>query len=182
VDTAPYDFDRQDAEDTWKILEELVPDLEEAGPPQQINLLKPPIHEKLATYFLHVRRVHGPTEFLTNDLLFGIATRSEELESDIDEVPGIYILVSLVQQEVLKVGESRNLRKRITHGHLWYGNRNSESASGLFEFLKRRGYALPQYIRDQEITGLLFPMHLSDERDRRFIEHGLKKLLLPSMP
>ena len=75
MDPALYDFDRQQEEDTWRILTREVPALEEAAslqPIDPIHLFKPPIHENLATYFLLVRRVHGTAEFLTNDQLIAL--------------------------------------------------------------------------------------------------------------
>ena len=46
----------------------------------------------------------------------------EGLEKDIDEAPRMDVFVSLAEQQVLKVGESDNLRRRIARDHLRYGN------------------------------------------------------------
>lgn len=191
MDTILDELDREQKRETWRILAEAVPALEEATPPLQIELtslfnFSPPIHELLATHFLRLNRLGDTAGFMTDEQLTEIASEEmvsdrERLETDIDESPGIYIFVSLVEQQVLKVGQTDDFRKRIAKSHLRYGDQRSESE--LIFYCKSRwgGGDWPQCLKDQEITALLFPMHRSDEQDRCFLEHGLKALLKPSM-
>src|ERR1700735_2593167 len=112
-------FDEPD-EEAWHILVNLVPALEVTGLAQQVDmteLLRPPIHERLATVFVRLNREQRLARFLTDDQVFQIA--AEEMERDrakyemnIDEAPGIYVFVSLFDKQILKVGQAKNLRER----------------------------------------------------------------------
>jgi hypothetical protein len=180
-------LDEQD-EETWQILVKLVPALEVTGMAQHIDLtevLRPPIHERLATCFLRVNREQGLAKFLTDDQVFQIAAEEMEpvrarFETDIDEAPGIYVFVSLFEKQILKVGQAINLRERIAKGHLRYGNQQSDS--NLIDYCKSRWDTWPQWLREQEVTLLMFPLYKSIPEERCFLEFGLQKLLRPLMP
>ena len=192
MDPTLDELDRQKESETWRILAEEVPALEEATPPLQIELnslfnFSPPIHEILATHFLRLNRLPDTAGFMTDEQLTEIASEEmvrgrERLETDIDESPDIYIFVSLVDKQVLKVGQAENFRKRFAKSHLRYGDQRSKSEL-IFYCKSRWGEeAWPQCLKDEEFTALLFPMYRSDELDRRFLEDGLKALLSPLMP
>ena len=187
MDTISDEPDRQQ-EDTWQILAEAVPELKEAAPLQidLSSLFKPPINKTLATHFLQLNRLGDTASFMTCEQLTEIASQEmasgrEHLETDIDEEPGIYIFVSLVDQQVLKVGETENFRKRFATGHLRYGDQRSEYELIYYCMSTWGGEAWPQCLTDKEITALLFPMYPSDELCRRCLEGGLKALLRPLM-
>lgn len=174
-------IDKERETEAWQIICEHVLQLDNESVIEHVDLatlLTSPIHEKLAGWFLHYRRAKLKYQFVNPDQLFSLVDYTDGLEGDIDEVAGIYIFVRLVNQDVMKVGQAKNLRERITRGHLWYGNQNPES--NLIDYCKARG-CWPNYINYQEIAALLFSMHNTSEEERCFIEFGLHKLLLPEM-
>jgi len=182
------ELNQEQEKETWQLLTDLVPALAECddlSPTGVEQLLSPPIHEKLATYLLMSSRMRARSTFLTDEQLHDIA--SEEMkagrvhwETNIDEIPGIYVFVSLVERLVYKVGESANLRERITNGHLRYGNQQSDS--NLVDYCKSMNESWPQCIREKELTAVVFPVRGSCTEERQFLEFGLQKLVQPLMP
>jgi hypothetical protein len=174
-----YDEDME--AEAWEILVESIPQLNDEPLTAQVVFLDvgtPPIHKKLAVLFLRHRKAQNDYSFLKTDQLFGMTPAGYGSELDIDELPGIYIFLRLVNRDVLKVGQTGNLRTRIARGHMRYGNQPSES--NVIVYCKGR-WNWPHCVNDQEFTTLLFPMPTSCEEERCFIELGLSKLLLPVM-
>ena len=182
------EFDEAKEKDTWLVLSGCVGDLDLPNWSEQVSvsqLMTPPIASRLADLFLRLHCKHKTTSFLTDEQLSDIASEDmgrgrTKSENDIDETPGIYIFVSLVGKEVLKVGQAANMRERIAKGHLRYGN--EQSLSDLIVYCRSRWEAWPEPLLEQEITALLFPMRASSEKERCFIESGLQELLPCPMP
>ena len=176
------------AEDAWNLFAELVPALDARSHMANVEaeqLLASPISEKLATCLLLIGRRPQRSYCLTDKQLHEIAAEDmtpgrAHYEHDVDESPGIYVFISLVERQIYKVGQSANLRSRITSGHLRYGDNLSES--NLIDFCRFRNADWPQCIVDGEFTALVFPLHGSTDEERCFIEAGLQSLLNPLMP
>lgn len=168
-------------EEIWQIISRSILDLEDPVPNQinLRNLLTHPIHKKLATMFLLQQKADYNWQILDCDQLVSIANKVPEADYDIDQVPGVYLFVSHGSNNVLKIGQTGDLRERISKGHLMYGDQMI--GSKLIGFCKSQ-WDWPICLREQDISALMFPMRNSDEQERKFIEFGLQKLLSPHMP
>ena len=99
-------------------------------------------------------------------------------ENDIDSAPGVYVFVSLTNNQVLKVGQTGDMRQRIGQGHLRYGNQQSQS--DLIVYCQSKWGVWPQSLQVQEITALAFSIHRSTVADRNIVEIALQETSAPS--
>jgi len=172
---------------SWKILSDELWELNEVMPSQITipQIFTHPVYERIATLFLQHRKAIVDWQFLTTDQMVAIARRSKDAESDIDQVPGIYMFLSLWDEKVLKVGESKDMRNRIAFNHLRKATQNG------YSLLK--DYALSHWdvaneskwhelLHTHEVTTLLFRMHGSNRESRLLIERSLQLSLNPLMP
>jgi hypothetical protein len=173
--------------ETWRIIGQCVAHIDDPMPDQidLRKLLTPPIHEKLATGFLQRQKTDKTWRFLSTDQLIAIASKVETAEIDIDQAPGVYIFCSLVGGNVLKVGQSNDMRRRIALEHLRNGYMNTDSL--LIDFVKRNWTVRNEAdwhdcLNANEVTALIFPMCGSGEVDRSLIELSLEEMLHPEMP
>ena len=174
-----FSDDEQLETDLWSILGQ---SCDVNSPPASIEaekLFAPKLSERLASLMIQDARKRGRYSLLSPSHLHSIAcaTKSAGWDIDIDNVPGVYLFVSLVTAEVLKVGQSGEMQPRIAGGHLRYGTTDSD----LVAYCKSR-WNWPEAIEGQEITAVLFPMYGSTKPERLCLEAGLQKLLTPMMP
>ena len=175
-------FEDEHIEETWSVIQEMTDCLDAVSPLEIVvsEFLKPPIHENLAKCFLQQRKKDGCWQILTSQQLEDIASSMVDSEKDIRAVPGVYLFLSLATKQILKVGQSGNLRERICNGHLRYSYGTTQSSLADYYTTRERNW--PEALVEEEIVGLLFPMYNSDEQDRCFIEFGFEKMLIPEMP
>jgi hypothetical protein len=183
--TNPIDeLDREQAEATWEILYEEA-GLDGSSSTQAIatiDLFSPRLPEQVAQGFLQCGRSEKRSCFVTSEQLHAIVSEPMtpgrvRFETNLDEVAAIYVFVSVVQREVLKVGETDNLRDRIAKQHLRYGSAESELKGHCMRYIDR----WPECIEKEEITMLAFPMPGCCKKHRCLIESGLQALLCPLM-
>ena len=172
--------------EAWDLIEGEIPEVAAADwkPP---NRLLPPgdeLHQALAIKTLRERRSSGRYDFLTSEQLNAMAKDTLDTglnaEEDITQEAGVYIFVSLIPPETLKVGETEGLRRRVGREHMRYGHGHTDS--NLCAYFTNRGYDWPRRISDKEIVALAFPLPGSSELERKAIEKGLRSLLNPEMP
>lgn len=178
------DIDDQEQE-AWKLLAERIPELTNADWSEPSGVLPPGLQ---LNHVLAVRALRNcrPDKdvFLTSDQLYEMATQDlvtceMKGELDIPAVGGVYILLSLVGEQTIKVGESGDLRYRLGRQHLRYGQ--GQAFSDLKGFITSRQDDWPQVLRSDEIVCLAFPLPEAEERERRAIEEGLRTMLHPVM-
>lgn len=115
--------------------------------------------------------------FLSTEQLNDLARNPSGNKADIDEVPCVYIFLSLFDKLCLKVGQSNNARERLVDGHFNI-SRNTEK-SHLSNYYM---HDWPKSIDTDEVVGIIFPMRNSVEKDRLAVESGLTEFLNPLMP
>jgi hypothetical protein len=178
------ELDREQEELTWEILYEKAGLEGSISTPSiaAIDLFASRLPEEMAKHFLVCVRNEKRWDFVTSDQLNEIVSEPMmpgrvRLETNLDEVAAVYVFVSVVQREVLKVGEAEDLRVRIANGHLRYGSAESELRGHCLRYTEH----WPECIRVEEITMLAFPMRGCCKSHRCFIEAGLQALLHPRM-
>jgi hypothetical protein len=173
--------------EAWRIIGNCLPELhaEQIATQVEVNvLLEPPIYRKLAMWFLQRRKAEQTWQFLNTDQLVGIASKLIDSEIDIDSQPGVYLFCSIADDNVLKVGQSNDMRRRIACEHLQWGCMNTNSL--LIDHAKRNWSVANDAewhgsLRDHEVTALIFPMRNGEKWDRLLIEQSLVGTLNPVM-
>ena len=115
--------------------------------------------------------------FLSTEQLFNLAAKQTDAKLDIDEVSCVYVFLSLLEEQCIKVGQSNNVRERFVKGHFDI-SRNTEQ-SHLCNYYIRDW---PKSINEEEVVVIIFPMYGSEEKDRLAVESGLTGFLHPIMP
>ncbi|WLD13102.1 hypothetical protein [Planctellipticum variicoloris] len=179
--------DRTKEDATWRLLAESLLPLQrgsQRSQPSAIQLFQAPLSTNLAAWFIASCRDEGLAKFLSDERLYEIA--AEEMvsgrvswETNIDRSPGVYVFVSLVSQEILKIGETACFRDRIANAHLRYGSQQPQS--NLIGYLTSTGGSWPDCLLEQEVTLIMLPMPASEQKERWVIELGLQRLLCPVM-
>ena len=125
--------------DAWGVLVAICPEIESTGQNEldRSELFTPGAADRLGQRFLLHHRRGLKANFLVPDQLFSIASEDGkhgtlESHTDIVEAAGLYVIVSICGQCVLKVGQTGNFRERFSNGHLRYGY--DATASKLIDF------------------------------------------------
>lgn len=171
---------------TWEVIRQEVPDLanprwEEA--PDAGRLFCGQLDRHLATLLLRRARAGRSYRFFSDENLHSMAVAPRPRgrgvrDSDVPEEAGLYVFTRLEEPDVLKVGESSDLRTRIEDAHLRYGR---QVMSDVIAYYKHDSIDWPDAIRIDRITLLVFPLRNSSPEERQLVEAGLHKLLIPAM-
>lgn len=180
--------DEDELHESWRIIANALPEFGSDPMPAVVEVrrvLEMPIHRTLALWFLQDRQTRQSFTLLNTDQLVNIASKVRDSESDIEQLPGVYIFCSIADGSVLKVGQSQEMRQRIACEHLRKETMNTNSL--LIDHAKRRwnianDVEWHQSLRDHEVTAMIFPMRKSEEWDRLVIEYSLIGTLHPVMP
>lgn len=171
---------------TWELIGREVPDL--ANPswqesPDVQRLFCGQLDRHLATLLLRRARASRSYQFFSAEYVHSIATAPRPSGTgarvpDLQREAGLYVFTRLAEQNVLKVGESSDLRARIEDTHLRYGQK---AKSDVIAFYKCDPIGWPEVLRVERLTLLVLPLRDSSVEERQLVEVGLHKLLRPEM-
>lgn len=175
-------FDEQRQKDeTWSFLKENLPgiELKKTKDLLEVNRNTRQIDfEKTLALVQVANNISDKTDLLlSTEQLLNLAHNQSTEKKDIEEVPCVYIFLSLAEKLCIKVGQTNNARDRFFNGHFNI-TRNNEP-SHLCHYYMRDW---PESIKDEDVVAVIYPMYGSSENGRLAVESGLTAFLKPLMP
>ena len=175
-----FSDENRQKDETWSFLKASLPEIELKKTrhlnvnyhTRQVDFEKTLALVQVASHFDNKTELFLSTEHLCN-----LAHNPSNEKKDVDEIPCVYIFLSLANNTCVKVGQTNNARERFISGHFNILRNNEESH--LCNYYMRDW---PRCINDEEVVAVIFPMRGSTEKDRLVVESGLTEFLKPLMP